>query len=189
MKRLTQLLVMTSAVALLLGASPLAAQNNQDRGNRGNRGGRGGFDPAQMQERIMQGIKERLEITSDDDWKAIQPLVQNVMDARRENMALNVSGMRGFFGRGPGGPGGDRGGDRVGDRGRGGFFGEPNPDAEALQKAIDSKASASELKAALAKFREARKVSDAKLQKAQDDLRKVLTVRQEAILVSSGMLN
>jgi hypothetical protein len=57
-----------------------------------------------------------------------------------------------------------------------------------LEKAIDAKASNAELKAALAKFAEARKQKQANLEKAQAELRKVLTVRQEAIASRDGLL-
>ena len=59
---------------------------------------------------------------------------------------------------------------------------------EALQKAVESKAPADELKAKLAKLREARKEKEAALEKAQEDLRKVLSVRQEAAAVLAGLL-
>jgi len=200
MKRMNQWLAFAGAIALL--ASSMAQLPAQDRENRdanrdGDRGGRGpgGFDPAQFQERMMERVKEQLEITNEDEWKAISPLITKVMEARRDVMVSGMGGMRGFFGRGRGG---DRGGDNnppPGDQNRerrgggGGFFGEPGPESEALQKAIESKASASDLKAAMAKFREAQKAKETKLQKSQDELRKVLTVRQEAILVSTGTLN
>jgi hypothetical protein len=98
----------------------------------------------------------------------------------------------GGFGR----TGGRRGGDTAGGGGttnndqarRNPFGGEPSPEAEGLQKAIDSKASADEIKSKLAKFRDARKSKEAALEKAQDDFRKVLSVRQEAIAVSMGLL-
>jgi hypothetical protein len=44
------------------------------------------------------------------------------------------------------------------------------------------------MKAAIAKFLEARKANEANLQKAQDDLRKVLSVRQEGIATLNGLL-
>ena len=44
------------------------------------------------------------------------------------------------------------------------------------------------MKAKMAKLRDARKTKEAALTKAQDDLRKVLTVRQEATAVSMGLL-
>ncbi len=118
----------------------------------GGRQGRGNFDPAQFQQRMLERTKEVLEVTDDAEWKAMQPLVQKVMDLRRQSF----SGMgRGMFGRGPRGgdnpPGGDQG------QRRGGMFGTPSPEAEALQKAIDSKASKAEMKAALEKYQASRK--------------------------------
>ena len=59
---------------------------------------------------------------------------------------------------------------------------------EELQRAIDNKVPAPELKAALAKYLEYRKGKRADLEKAQDALRAVFTARQEAIAVLSGLL-
>jgi len=163
------------------------AQQDQNRGDRGDRGGRGGFDPAQFRERMMERTKENLEIKDDAEWKAIEPLVQKVMDARMAAFSGMGRGM--MMGRRPGGdrgPGGDQGGRQAG--GAGGMFGQQNPEADALQRAVESKASASELKAAIAKYNEARKTKQADLEKAQADLRKVLTVRQEALATLNGLL-
>ncbi len=44
------------------------------------------------------------------------------------------------------------------------------------------------MKAALERYQAARKVKLADLEKAQDDLRKVLTARQEAIATLNGLL-
>jgi len=62
------------------------------------------------------------------------------------------------------------------------------PEADALQKAIDAKASNAELKAALTKYTEARKAKEDQMKAAQDDLRKLLTPRQEAIAALNGLL-
>jgi hypothetical protein len=78
------------------------------------------------------------------------------------------------------------GGDQT--RNRNPFGGEPSVEAEGLQKALEGKASNDELKAKLAKFRDARKAKEATLEKAQDELRKVLSVRQEATAVTMGLL-
>jgi hypothetical protein len=133
-----------------------------------------------------------MEVKDDSEWNAIKPLVQKVMDSQRAVFADRMRGaMRGFGGgRGGGGGGGadQGGGDNGGGRRRGGFGGEPSPEAQALEKAVESKASASETKAALSKYLEARKAKEADLAKAQDDLRKVLTVRQEAIATVNGLL-
>jgi hypothetical protein len=182
-----QLLGAAIAAMLSLGAANLLAQDNnpappgQGPGPGGpGRGGRGNFDPSQFRQRMMDNIKEQLEVTDDTEWNALQPLIQKVMDAR---MAVGFGGMgRGMFAR-------PRGGDNGGDPGaRRGPFGQPNPDAEALQRAIDGKASNAEMKAAIAKFQEARKAKQAELEKAQAELRKVLTLRQEAIATVSGLL-
>src|SRR5262245_56575356 len=171
--KLSKILTVTSlAVVLALSAGTLMAQeNNGERQGRRNRdggpGGQGGnFDPAEFQQRMMERTKETLEITDETEWKAIEPLVAKVMEARREQITAN------FRGVGRGGRGGGDNNDR-GPRG-GGMFGTPSPEAEALQKAIDAKASNSEIKAALAKYEAARKAKLAALEKAQADLRKVL---------------
>lgn len=172
MNRLNQVIVLAgAALALTLSTGQLAAQQG---------GGRGNFDPEQMRQRMMERVKEQMEVKNDDEWKVLEPLVQKVMDTRRD---VQMSGMGRMFGRG------GRGGDQ-GDQGNRRRFGpEPSAEETALEKAIDAKASKEELKSAMAKYREARKAKEAKLQVAQDDLRKVLTVRQEAIAMSNGWLN
>jgi hypothetical protein len=85
-----------------------------------------------------------------------------------------------------GGGGGDNGG--FGGR-RGGFGGPPSPELESLQNAIESNAPTEQIKAAMEKFRVARKAREEALQKAQDDLKAVLTVKQEAVALSNGLLN
>lgn len=174
MKRIVRMMMVTGlAAGLLGGAAPAMAQ---DRGPQN-------FDPEQFRQRMMERVREELEITNDSEWQAIEPLVNRVFEARRDLM-----GGRGFV-AGPrrgGGPGGQG---QQGGPGRGPAFGQPSPELEALNRAIESKASASELKAALAKYREARKAREEALRKAQEDLRKVLTVRQEAIAVANGWLD
>lgn len=151
---------------------------------------RGNFDPAQFQQRMLDNIKEQLGF-ADADWTAVQPLVSKVLEANRETMSGRMGMMR--PGRNRSGdnnrPGGDQANRSGGDRGgRPGFFGQPNPDAEALQKAINDKAPAAQIKAALDKYRESKKEKAAKLVAAQEDLRKVLTATQEAQATLLGLL-
>ena len=178
MSRMTQMLAI-AGVACLASFGSNKAWAQQDNG------GRRGFDPARMQEfqqRRMDRIKEELEV-KDDEWTALQPLIQKVMDAQRAVFADRMGGFRG----GRGGGGDNAGGGDNNNRRRGGF-GEPSPEADALQKAIDSKASNSEMKAALAKYQEARKAKQTDLETAQANLKKVLSVRQEAVLTAQGLL-
>ena len=167
-------------MVLGLSASTVSAQDNGGR----QRGG-GNFDPAQFRQRMMERYKEMLEITSDDEWKAIEPLVTKVTDARMQTM----QGMgRGFLGRPRGGDNNTQGDRQERRGGPGGMFGQPDPTAEALDKAVQAKAPKAELKAVLTKYQEARKVKEAQLKEAQENLRKVLTARQEAIATLNGLL-
>jgi hypothetical protein len=183
--KVKQILTICGVVAALcVSAASLQAQQDNAGGNagggrrRGQGGGGGNFDPAQFQQRMMDRVREELNFTNDTDWNAVQPLVQKVMDARRE-VGFGGRGFgRGGQGGGPGGPGG----------GRGGFFGTPSPEQEALQKAIDDNAPSAQIKAALAKYEASRKEKQAKLEAAQAELRKVLSVKQEAQATLAGLL-
>jgi hypothetical protein len=158
----------------------LAQSNSVDAGGGGR--GRGNFDPAQAQQRMMDNIKERLAFTNDTDWAVVQPLIQKVLDTRRE-LGPGGMGFGRFGGRGGGG------GDNASQNNRRNAFFQPSPEAEALQKTIDDKAPTAQVKAALEKYRATRKVKQAKLEQAQEDLRKVLSVRQEAQAALLGLVN
>jgi len=185
-----QAILAGAVAAFCLSANRLAAQDPPQQ-----RQGRGNFDPAQMQQRMMERYKEVLEFTSDDEWNAVKPLVQKVTEAQREvrSSAFGGMGRMMFGGRQRGGdnaPGGDRPqGDRPQGMGRGGFGGEQSAAVQELQKAVDGKASADEIKGKLAKVRDERKQKEAALTKAQDDLKKVLNARREAQAVLAGLLN
>src|SRR2546423_703328 len=107
MKRINRMFMVMAGVAWMagLGANNVLAQ--QDRPQRGN------FDPAEMQQRRMDNLKEQLEVKDDTEWNAIKPLITKVMDAQRAAMAERMRGaFRGFGGRGGGarGAGGTCGG-------------------------------------------------------------------------------
>jgi hypothetical protein len=147
--------------------------------------GRGNFDPAQMKQDMMDRLRDQMEIKDDQEWQAIEPKVSKVYDARRDVM---VMGFRGF---GRGGRRRNNEGDNGGDnqqRPRRNPFGEPSATVEALQKAIDDKAPTAEIKTKLAAVRAEYKDKEAKLLASQEDLRGVLTPRQEAIATVNGLL-
>ncbi len=139
--------------------------------------GRGNFDPEQMRQRMMERYREQLGVKNDDEWKLIEQRIQKVMEAQRDLRSMSGFG----FGRRPGGQADDNANRRR-------FGGEPSPEADALQKAIESNAPADQIKAKLTSFREARKAKEAKLAAARDDLKKVLTSKQEAQAVLVGLL-
>lgn len=134
-------------------------------------GGRRNFDPAQMQQRMMDNIKEQLK-PSEEDWQVLQPKVEALMTAQR-NARAGGMGMRG-------GRGGDRGGQ--------------NETAVAaasreLRSALeDENTSEAAINERLKAYRAAREKADADLKAARDDLRDLVTPRQEAVLVMYGML-
>ena len=174
MKHLTSL-VAGVALAFAAAAPSLLAQNTPPAAAPGATppaGGRtrGNFDPAEFRTRALERLREQFEVKDDAEWKVLSERVEKVFNAQRD---ARSSG--GFGGR----PGGDRGGPPRG---------EPNPDAEALQKALEAKAPVAEIKTKLAKFRDTRKERDAKLEKAQDELRQLLSARQEAQAVIIGLL-
>lgn len=172
------------AAALCLSAGSLVAQNNNG-GNGGGPGGPGGrgfrnMTPEQRQQFFMNNIREQLGFTNDTDWKAVQPLLQKVMDARRD--VGPGGGMRMMFRR----PG--RNDQNQNRPRRGGFFGQPSPQEQALQQAVDNHVPDAQLKQALERYQASLKQKEAALTQAQDNLRKVLTIRQEAQATLMGLL-
>jgi hypothetical protein len=177
MKNLTRLLTLTvSAFALVLSCESVFAQQPPDWAN---------MDPQQiqqqMQKRMMDNFRERLVVTNDAEWGVIEERLSKVVRVKMETMFSGGMGMMGGMRRGGNGPGG-------GFRGFPGF-GQPDPDAENLQKTIEGNAPSAQIKSALAKLREARKQKQAELAKLQGELRQVLTMRQEASLVLAGILD
>jgi Spy/CpxP family protein refolding chaperone len=145
--------------------------------------GRGNFDPQsfmqQIQARMLEGFREQLGVTNDTEWNVISDRLSKVMQARTDVTLNNFGGLAGFGGRG-----GNQEARRMISS-----FGPPNPERDALQGALDTKASGNEIKSKLSALRENRKQKQSKLDKAQEELRQVLTLRQEALLVLGGMLD
>lgn len=169
----TSLLAGVTALALVTSPN-LLAQQDQGPGQ----GRRQNFDPAQMQQRMLDRMKETLGVTSDDEWKVISERLTKVMTARREaSTGMGFGGRRGGQGGGPGGPGGAGGPGAA----------SANPAVADLEKAIES-GSASDIKTKLAALREYRAKKQADLKLAQEELKKVLSAKQEAQLVVTGMM-
>jgi len=198
----TSLIVACAATGWLLGGS--ANLNAQDQPPQGN------FDPQQMRQRMEERMREQFGVTDDSEWKVISERIRKVMEARRAGGGFGGPG--GFGGgmmmRPPGGMGGPPGGNRPdaggppqggpgGQRGFGPGPGGPggppgmrpsSPEVEALRKAIESKASNEELKRCIAAVHAARAKNQEALAKAQEELKQVLSVQQEAVATSMGFL-
>ena len=174
-KSLSLLVVTAVFASVTVDVSAQERDRNRDRGNRergGERGGeRGQWDRSQIMERIMDRYRENLGF-SVAEWKVVQPKVQAVMD----NRISGASGMMSMFG-------GSR-------RGRGGdSSSEKTPTSELRDLLEKEKPAKGEIKAKLAAYRADRKAREAKLKKAQEDLRQLLTIKQEAQAVLAGLLN
>ena len=174
--------ISTFAVAL---AAPLFVLA-QDQG-----GGRGRGGPPNMEEirkMMLERLQERLGATP-DEMQVLAPKLEKVMTAQRDAMSGMGMGMGRLFGRG--GRGGGQGGGGGGG-GRGGFQMPETPVTKAaaeLDTLLENKdAPDADVAAKLATLREARAKARADLQAAQKELQEVLTPRQEAVLVSVGMV-
>jgi len=189
--------VVASVLALMVGGLALAQQGGGGGRQRGQGGpggpGGGNFDPAQMRQRMMDRMKEQLG-ADDAAWKVLEPRLTKVMEANRQAsggrgaMMGMMGGMRGQRGQG----GADNGGAPAQRRGSG-----PQGEQTALDKAMmqlrttieNSAASPEEIKTQLTAVRQAREKAKQDLAAAQADLKKILTVRQEAVLVEMGQLD
>ena len=181
---------MVCLVSIILASLVLAAPTEEPRGRGGRRGG-GRMSREQMRARMAERMKERLGV-KDEEWKVIEPRLQKVMDLSRQAGGFGRRGM--FYGRG-----GRR--DSGRDRGPGRGSGERPGDSERertavekagddLQKVLDSESAKPEdIKVKLTVLRASREKAKQELAKAQKELQQILTVKQEATLVLSGMLN
>jgi flagellar motility protein MotE (MotC chaperone) len=119
------------------------------------------------------------------------------MKVQELSRQVNTSG-RGMmmFGRrrGPGGQGGPGGQDDQGRRRSPRGMNREQTDVEKLQQELqttleDTSATPDTIKQQLTKLRAAKEKAKQELAKAQQDLRQVLTLRQEAVLVLMGLLD
>jgi hypothetical protein len=168
----------TSAFAQAAGGAGGAGGRGGNNAGGRQRGNGGNFDPAAMRERYMTQLKEQLG-SPDEEWKLLQPKLDKVLTVQRETRT------RGNFG------GRTRGGN--------------TPDANAqpaqpqsavaaasddLRKAVADKGTSPEdLAKKIATLREAKEKAKTDLAAAQKELRELLSARQEAVLITNGILD
>jgi hypothetical protein len=189
--------VASVAAALVLGvlSLPVMGQatpggNGQQPGTTGQLGQPGGnngrqrrqYDPAQVRQQMMDRMKQALGAT-DEEFAAISPKLQQVMDLSRD-----ASGR------------GGRMRIRGGQNGQNGQPTQATPSAQPLspvrQAAADLRAvtqnkdsKPEEIKAKLDAYRQAKAQAKVQLAAAQQELKGLLTQRQEATLVEMGLLD
>ena len=147
------------------------------------------MDPQQIkqeiQKRVVSFFREQLAVANDEEWNVIEARLMKVVQLKAQDLIGGaMGGGGGFFG----GRGGDNNPMAQAVRSLLGLD-DSSSETDGLRRAVEAKASNAELKAAVAKVQDARKRKQAEITKAQDDLRQVLTFRQEATLALLGMLN
>ncbi len=184
--------VLTAAENTATSSKDSSASESQPGSRRGGMQERGNF-----QERMKAMLKQELG-ASDEEWKVIEPRLTKAMTLSRDT---NLRPMRGMMGMGPGMTPPMPPAMESGKEPRG-----PRPEAErsssdteksevqkaadTLQKALEKETpDAEEIKTSLAAYREAREKARQELAKAQQELREILTVDQEAKLVLAGLID
>jgi hypothetical protein len=189
--------VAVSIIGLLLVSQSLSQP--QQRGQRGQRGDnaqetqrpqmqRGQFDPERMRQMMSQRMQELFGAT-DQEWKILGPRVMKVQELSREVGGSGRGGM--MFGR-RGGPQGGPGGGRFGDRPD-----APGREQTEVEKAMEqlstllenTSATPEQIKNQLTVLRAAREKAKQQLAVAQQELRQIITLRQEAQCVMMGILD
>jgi len=180
--------LMTLALTFALPSHKAAAQpmmggmgqGGMGQGGMGNMRGMGAMmgNPAQRAQMQVDSLRDSLAVTNDAEWDVISPRLLKVVQLKSDNSIAEIGRMMTPMMAMMGGMGGAAN-----------FLGvQPDPAADALHAALDNNGTAAQVKAALAKFREAKKQKQAELTKAQDALKEVLSIRQEATLAVSGYL-
>ncbi len=180
------------ACSLALVLAGLSVAQPPARGDRGGQRGPGRFDPERMRQMMAERMKEQLG-ADDEAWKVIQPRLMKVMELNRQ--ASGGPGRAGMFLRGLRRPRG--GADAPDPGGRRGPQGQPERELTPVEKAgdqlrttlEDESASPEQIKNELTALRAAREKAKQQLGAAQQELRQILTLRQEAQLVLMGLLN
>jgi hypothetical protein len=168
-----------------------AAGGPMGEGPQGQQDGQGGrqrmqMDPEQMQQMMARRYQELLGM-SDEEWAVIGPYVLNV-STLSQSVQTRGSGMRMMMGARGNMPAGTDQEQALNQRG-GRQMAGGDENLEALQTLLeDENATTGEIKSKLSTLRAAREKSKQELIAAQKELRELLTLRQEAMLVVTGLL-
>jgi hypothetical protein len=126
-----------------------------------------------MQQGMMEDLKKQLACT-DEEFAALRPSLQKVVDTMRTlGMGMGRGSRRGGFGGPPSGSGPS----------------EIQQAKDDLHSALeDTGASPTLIKAKLDALRLAKEKAHQELEQARNTLKSLLTIRQESVLVSNGIL-
>ncbi len=129
--------------------------------------------PADNQVRTLERLREKLVVPDDTEWALIAERVSKIEEIRR-TLWTSAANLRGAA------PGGEKG-KRTG-------ASSTNPERDALREAVSDNLPDAEIKSRLARAHDIHRQNEAKLAKAQAELRAILSIRQEAVAVMAGLL-
>ncbi len=129
--------------------------------------------PEVAQAKSLDRLREKLEVADDSEWSVIQTRIARVEEVQRTLWATGVN---------------NRGGLNLTDKPKGPTATAANPERESIRAAVTDKMPDAEIKSRLSRAHEIQQQNEAQLAKAQSELRAVLSVRQEAIVVVAGLL-
>ena len=148
------------------GVKPKKRDDNSD-------SGRTKANPADAQARVLDRLREKLDVTDDTEWALIMERMTTIDEIRRTLWTSSASS------RGPL-PGTEKNKRKSGSSG--------NPERDALRSAVSDNLPDAEIKSRLARAHEIHRRNEARLAQAQANLRAVLSIRQEAVVVMAGIL-
>lgn len=125
------------------------------------------------QARMMSKLRDQFGVTDDAEWEVLMLRIAKVVELRRGATAIGAA---------------SRGANFSPDKNKRSSGSGGNLEQEALRAAVSDKLPDAEIKARLARMHDMHLQNAAKLAKAQEELRAVLTVRQEAVAVMAGLL-
>jgi hypothetical protein len=199
MSKNTLVVVLAGLALLAMAVVPfgyaLAQENDQPAGRQAQRGGGTPEERAarieQARTRMLEQAREQLGFT-EEEWTQVKPRYEKVTELNRE---LNMGGMMGMRGAGRRGRGGPEAatatsGPEAGAPGAAVAQSELAKARQGLRDVLaNEQATNEQIKTALSEYRTAHTKAEADLAAARTDLRGLLNIRQEAMLVSQGLLD
>ncbi|HAI11047.1 MAG TPA: hypothetical protein DCM28_05040 [Phycisphaerales bacterium] len=168
------LCALMSVLALTMG---IQAQDRPERPGGDNNRGNWESRRAEFEKRMNDRLKDSLKVT-DEEWSVLQPRIQKVTELQR---ASRAGSMRGWGGRR------NRGGDDDNQSER--TLTPIQQSSKDLNDILEKEgATAEQIKAKLDAYRAARTAAEAQLTASRNELRELLTINQEARLVTMGIL-
>lgn len=124
-----------------------------------------------MMQEMLDELRATMEVSDDAEWELIRERIERVIEAKR------AAASDGLASRSP-----------MASFANPTSVPSPNVQRNALQKAVDSKAGRPQLERALEAYLADRASKEQDFAQARDDLRSILTLRQEAIASLAGIL-